>query len=321
MQAKQRHFRQCALAAALAIVGLTTCAQGAAAATKDYGSTVVPKTVPSGVLVDVSATFRNLTAQQLLGSVNLSAPPGYAVQSITSLSRPAPATAALVGGVVQLRNLSLAPQQSATVTMKVQTACAPGVTVDWGDAIVKQANDFNGSPGNDLTFDAARSSIDMTTVGACVPCPEDETCDTDLSASGSALSLLAPPNPNQPDGGLLTIQLPAGQLDCAGYAERGATTFRFDAPSTRGKIGILTYDSTTRPITSKDPLEVCFASPFAFPAKAKTQQTMAILDGQAVFVGLLPNCTGSVPPPCVTARDNTLRQITFTMPEGDPYSR
>ena len=318
--AANRLLERCAIAAALVIVGLATFAHGATAATKDYSLTVAPGTVPSGVLVDISATFKNLTGQQRLGAVNLTPPVGYAVQSIASFSRPAPATATLVGGVVQLRSLSLAPQQSATVTMKLTTPCSPGATAEWRNAIVKQANDFSGSPGNDLTLDPTQSAITTTTTGACAPCPEDEACATELGATGSGLSLLSPPNASQVDNGLLTISLPSAVLDCSGYVERGAATFRFDAPQNRGKVGTLAFTSG-RAVTSKDPLEVCFGSPVAFAVKPKTVRTTAFLDGQALYVGRLPNCLGVTPPPCVTGRDDTLRQIAFRMPAGDPYSR
>jgi hypothetical protein len=315
-----RHFQRFGIAAALVIVALATCAQGASAATKDYSLTIAPANVNSGVLVDISATFKNLTRTQQLGSVNLTPPDGYAVQGIASFSRPAPATAAVADGIVQLRDLSLTPGQSATVTMTVMTPCSPGVTSPW-TALVKQANDFNGSPGNDLALSPAQSSVTTTTMGACVPCVEDDSCDTGLGGTGSGLSLLAPPNLNQADAGLLTISLPAAGLDCAGYAERAASTYRFDAPTTRGKVGVLTYDASTRRVTSRDPLEVCFGSPVAFAVKAKTEQTTTVLDGQTIYVGRLPNCFGLTPPPCVTERDDALRQITFTMPAGDPYSR
>ncbi len=297
-------------------------AQAAGATTKDYGLRIAPSTLASGVSVDVSATFTNFTAQQRLGSANLRAPQGYAVQRIVALSRPLPATASLVDGVVQLRELSLAPGESATVTMTVGTPCATGVTSEWSDVVVKQTNDFNGSPGNELLLDPARSSLATTTVGACAPCPEDQACSTHLDApSGSALSLRSDPVATGPDAGLLTISLPGGQLDCAGYEERTSSTFRFDAPVSRHKLGVMTYPSATRPVTSRDPLEVCFGAPTAFEVKPKTTRTTAVIHGQLLYVGRLPDCRGSTPPPCVSARNTTLRTIAFTMAPGDPYSR
>ncbi len=313
-----RYFKRSATAAALVFMALTLCAQGATAATKDYSLTIAPDTVGAGVPVNIAATFKNLNTTQRLGSANLTPPPGYAVQGIASFSQPAPATATAVDGVVQLRNLSLAPQQSATVTMSVLTPCSPPATADW-NAAVKQANDFNGT-GNDLVLDPALSSVTTTTVGACEPCPENEVCDTELGAAGKSLSLLSAPNPNELDEGLLTISLPSAVLDCSGYVERGTTTFRFDAPQNRGKVGTLTYTSASQ-VTSKDPLEVCFGAPTPFAVKPKTQRTTTTIDGQFLYVGRLPNCLGLTPPPCVTGREDKLRRITFRMAPGDPYSR
>lgn len=319
--AASRHFQRSAIAAALVMIALAACAQGATAATKGYSLTIAPDEVPSGVVVDMTAAVKNETAQSL-GSANLTPPPGYAVQSVGSLSRPAPATAALVGGVVQLRNLSLAQQESATVTMTVSTPCSPGVTSEPWDAVVKQANDFNGSPGNNLTLDPAKSSLTTTTVGACVPCIENVVCTTSLDAPAeSALGLRSDPSASKTDDGLLTISQPSSGVDCAGYEERADQTYRYDAPLNRGKVGVLTYDATTRPVTSRDPTEVCFASPSAFPVKPKTLQTTMTLDGQFLYVGRLPNCIGLALPPCVTSRDDKLRSITFRMAPGDPYSR
>src|SRR5688500_18159996 len=107
------------LAIGLAIVALAICATGAPAATKDFSATVAPGSVPAGRLVDMTVTIGNLTAQQQLGSANVTPPSGFTAVSVTSLTRPAPATATIVGRVVQLRDLSLRPQDAVTVALKV----------------------------------------------------------------------------------------------------------------------------------------------------------------------------------------------------------
>jgi hypothetical protein len=305
------------LMAAIALVAVAVCAVSATAATKNYSAVIAPGSVPAGRLVDMTATLVNTAAQQQLGSANITPPAGFTAVSVTSLSRPAPAGATIVGGVVQLRNLSLPPQGSVTVALKVSTPCSVGANPNWV-VVAKQANDFSGLPGNDLTLDTAASSLSTTTIGACAPCPEDQSCSTDLGGpNGSHSTASAKPDAALTDAGVLTISVVA-PMDCAAYAERSQDTFQVDAPPNRPKFGSLTYAASTRPITTKDPLEVCYGSPTMFAPKPKTALTTAFFDGVLYYVGRLPNCTGSVPPPCVTARDDASRTITFTMPTGDP---
>lgn len=305
------------LATALALVALAICAAGASAATKEFSATIAPGSVPAGVLVDMSATIRNLTAQQQLGSANVTPPSGFAAVSVTALTRPAPATATIVGGVVQLRQLSLRPQESVTVTLKVRTPCSVGVSPVW-DVVAKQANDFSGLPGNSLTLDAGASSLSATTIGACTPCPEGQQCSASLGgAAGSHSTVTSDPNPTQPDVGLLTISQ-TNAHDCVGYAERSSDAFVMDAPQNRPKRAVLTFSSATRRVTAKDPLEVCYASPWQFVPKAKTTLSEVMIDGVLHYVGRLPDCRGFSTPPCVTDRDDALRSIEFDMPPGDP---
>jgi hypothetical protein len=303
--------------AALALAAAVVCAVSAMAATKDFSATIAPGTVPAGRLVDMTATLTNTASQQQLGSANLTPPSGFTAVSITSLSRPAPASATIAGGVVQLRGLSLPPQSSVTVAMQVSTPCSVGASPDW-QVVAKQANDFSGLPGNNLVLDTAASSVSTTTTGACAPCPENQSCNTSLGGpTGSQSAVKSDPNATLTDSGVLTISVVA-PMDCAGYAERSQDTFQVDAPPNRPKFGSLTYAASTRPITAKDPLEVCYGSPTLFAPKPKTQLTTAIFDGVLHYVGRLPNCARNVPPPCVSARNDKLRTITFTMPTGDP---
>jgi hypothetical protein len=308
-----------ALATGLALVAVAICAAAAAAATttKDFSATITPSSVPAGRLVDMTATIRNLTAQQRLGSANVTPPPGFAALSVTSLSRPQPATATIVGGVVQLRELSLSPQDSVTVALKVMTPCSVGVWPDW-TVVAKQANDFSGSPGNSLTLDPGASSLSATTIGACTPCPEDQGCSASLDGpTGSQSTVTSDPDATKVDVGLLTMSQTDAH-DCAGYAERSSDAFLMDAPQNRAKRAVLTFSSATRPVTGRDPLEVCYASPWSFAPKAKTALSTVVIEGVLHYVGRLPDCVGRTAPPCVTNRDNALRSIEFEMPPGDP---
>ena len=161
-----RRISFAALVAVLVTCALAAPALAAPAAKKPYSLVLSPATIPSGSQATVSATYTNLTDQQQLGSSNLTAPAGYTVLS-AQISGPAPATAtaSVVRDVVQLRGLSKPPGASVTVQMTVSTGCA--ATSGTWTAVTKQANDFNGPPGNDLTLDASRSSTTTTTSGGC----------------------------------------------------------------------------------------------------------------------------------------------------------
>jgi hypothetical protein len=69
---------------------------------------------------------------------------------------------------VALRSLAIAPGTSATVTMSVQTPKCdpPGTNYAWS-VEAKQANDYNGTPGNDFTLEASQSQLLTTVDGAC----------------------------------------------------------------------------------------------------------------------------------------------------------
>jgi hypothetical protein len=125
-----------------------------------------PATLPAGSTGTIRATYKNLTTQQRLGSSNLVPPSGLTIVS-ASVSQ---GSATLSGGVLQLRNLNLAPGATATVTLQVSasgTGCTTA-TYLWPAPVTKQANNFNGPPGNNLNLDETAS--DMRTVvggGAC----------------------------------------------------------------------------------------------------------------------------------------------------------
>jgi hypothetical protein len=306
------------VATMLALAALALCADSASAATKDFSLKVAPGTVPAGRLVDMTATLTNLTSQQRLGSANITPAGGLTAEGFTPL--PSPATVAIVANVVQVRNLSLAPGASVTVSLTVRTPCSTGQLVpDWS-VVAKQANDFSGLPGNDLALDLTASSLTTTTTGVCAPCPENQRCDTGIGGpTGSSSAVTANPSATQTDTGVLT-DLNVEPLVCAGFTQRSTDTFRIEGPPNRPKFGSIRYAASTAAVTSKYPLDVCYGAPSSepFALKPKTLANHMIIEGVDYLVGRLPNCLGFSPPPCVTGRDNATKTISFSMPAGDP---
>src|SRR5258706_2219872 len=129
----------------------------AATTNKQFALDVQPPCVPAASSgVTMSATITNETAGQQLGSANLTAPSVAlgAFSAISSLSVTSPdsttQTATLDpanANTIQLRNLTLGFNHSATVTFTVTTPTNGSAAADsytW-TASAKQSNDYNGS--------------------------------------------------------------------------------------------------------------------------------------------------------------------------------
>jgi hypothetical protein len=156
----------------------------AAAEVKPYSVVLSPSSVPAGQQAVVSATIENRSAEQALGSVNLTAPAAFAVRA-ASLAGGGAGSATVRGGEVQLRDLSLAPGAALDVAVTVDVGCAAGANA-WS-VRAKQANRFNGSPGNDFELVSAPEDLVTTVTGACAlrfaAQPQDARVDERLSTT------------------------------------------------------------------------------------------------------------------------------------------
>lgn len=149
---------------------------GAAQAAPDrkvYTVTVSPSSVGAGQTVGFTFTARNDSGSQSLGSINLSVPPDFTLvgdpqQPTRQSDGAAVGTATRIGTtLIEIRNLSLAPSDTVTVTFTAQAPCVQSTTPGadrWGLA-AKQSNDFKGT-GNDF---APNASSQRTTdvMGSC----------------------------------------------------------------------------------------------------------------------------------------------------------
>jgi hypothetical protein len=139
---------------------------GAAQTDKPYEVRLTPATVQAGAPATIAATFSNPAgARQQLGSANLTVPAGLTARSASVAS---PGTASVSGQTVEVRNLSLQPGRSVTIRIEVEVtvrASCTATVLTWA-VQAKQANDFQGLPGNDLTL-LASSSLTTTVSGVC----------------------------------------------------------------------------------------------------------------------------------------------------------
>jgi hypothetical protein len=156
--------RRLVLILTAAALGVAVLAAPAGAATKPFSMVVSPASAPGGQSTTFSVTLTNRTSQQQLGSANITVPSAFTAVSVAD--PPGAATATTNGNVVQLRNAGVAPGGSivVSVTATVPTTCT--ATYTWS-VVAKQANDFNGPPGNELTLDPATSSLNTSVAGGC----------------------------------------------------------------------------------------------------------------------------------------------------------
>jgi hypothetical protein len=147
-----------------AALGVAVLAAPAGAATKPFSMVVLPASAPAGQSTTFLVTLTNRTSQQQLGSANIIVPSAFTAVSVAD--PPGAAGATTNGNVVQLRNAGVAPSGSivVSVTATVPTTCT--ATYTWS-VVAKQANDFNGPPGNELTLDPAASSLKTSVAGGC----------------------------------------------------------------------------------------------------------------------------------------------------------
>jgi hypothetical protein len=270
-----------------ALVVLVATAPVDATPTKPYSAVLTAGADASGLSVTAVITNENTTQQ--LGSANLTPPSGYTLTGSGSVS---PGTFSVVGNVVQLRNLNLAPGQSATATIGV--ASAPCSASTW-DVVAKQSNDFSGLPGNNLTLDTANSNLVTSLCSA--PCKRNSTCtSTDAgNANGDAQVVTGK--------GKLTGQLVESanadnfaslKSECqsvAGYNMADPNTYNVLAPSDRDKVATITFKSTT--LLDLSTQQICFEAPYSFTG-ATNIGTVQNPD----FVGVLPDCTQNSTGPC-----------------------
>jgi len=179
---RQRKARPWIVAAALVATMLLPA--GAAAEVKPYSVALTPGSVPAGQQSVITATIENRSTQQPLGSANLTAPSAFALQA-ASLSGSSTGSATVRGGVIELRDLALAPGAALQVVVTANVGCAAGAYA-WS-VLAKQANRFNGSPGNDFTLVSAPEALTTTVTGGCAlrfaAQPQDARVGERLSAA------------------------------------------------------------------------------------------------------------------------------------------
>ncbi|HWC86077.1 MAG TPA: hypothetical protein VG388_06040 [Solirubrobacteraceae bacterium] len=195
------------LAAAFTLLGVTSV--NAATTSKPYSLVIAPGTpsyeaapgeVASGETVTITATFTNQTSTQQIGSVNLFWPAGFNVVGSPTMTPPGTASVASncsylgtpSGPCVQLRGLSLAPGGTVVVTMSVTTPVGQAGSDHAWKAEVKQANNYSGSPGNDLFFSGGNLNTTLDGASSLKFGVEPANARTNEAITGTAYTPTAP---------------------------------------------------------------------------------------------------------------------------------
>ena len=149
----------CALAAILLLASVAYGAPVKKLYEVDITAANPPVTTGQAETFDV--VIQNKTATQSLGSCNLTLP-----ASVTGISAtapvPAPGTATVVGSVIQLRDMSIAPMSSKSFTF---TATSPDPGTYTATVECRQANNYSPSTtSNVFTLDKDNSTLSWTAV-------------------------------------------------------------------------------------------------------------------------------------------------------------
>jgi hypothetical protein len=186
------------LAPLLVAVTFAAGSQGTvASATTCSGKCALAQLSPSAVAAGSTSTFTftltNDASPQSLGSADLTAPAGFVIAA-----QPAPtitdngftgASAATVQVsadisttaptyALALRNLSIPPGDWVTVRFQVTVPCSSAGS-QWS-LLAKQANNFNGSPGNDFVTDPS-TTLGTAVSGSCLLSFADQPANADVN--------------------------------------------------------------------------------------------------------------------------------------------
>ncbi len=304
---------------------LAAPASAATPAKKLFAANISPPSV-AGCSMPYTFTLKllNETKTQVIDAANLTAPSGFTLLAIDSLTSDAKKPRATISGtMILLRGLGLLPAHTATLVFDAIPTCEAGPYAWLID--VRQSNDFGGA-GNIVGMDVANSAM-TTGVGDVVKCPASEPCSGFVKSDTTTADVAV--DPGSSDAILTVSLLPTDAIQCFEPNIEGPSipyvgtsdTVQFDITATdRGKTVTITIPANLVGDRAAADFEVCYVSNGSFTDKFKN----TIPAGSP---GLLPDCTfieelsGPDNPPCVLDRvfnEDGSFSISFFAPEGDP---
>jgi hypothetical protein len=155
-----RRLLLAAVAAALVLVA-APMAQ-AHGGTRAFSLVVAPSSVPAGAQTTLTATLKNRSSFDKLGSADITVPSGLTGVSVGD--PPGYATATISGGVIKVRDAKLAPGSSLAIAITATAPCGSG-TLAW--SATAKTEPFFYLPGSPMTLDVGASQLTTTVTGAC----------------------------------------------------------------------------------------------------------------------------------------------------------
>jgi hypothetical protein len=310
---------------AAAAAGQTSCG---APSGKCFAVAVSPLSAAAGGSTSFAFTITNEASTQQLGSVQISAPAGFAITGASVDS----GTASFTSSSALFINLKLLPSAHTTLTVNATVSCNRGTsTYQWGIE-AKQSNDFSGT-GNDFQLDPNSAGNLSGTLTGCTfqPCPPSPPC----SASASSTTTFGTVTTSTP--------LPAGDTIVTGM-ESVNSSFNYQCPTYTAVADVFSFavfDASGNPqpvpltVTVRifkslvgssghpgaSSWQICYGSTTPFTALPGTSQQNVTIGGTpGYFTGLLPDCSSSQGAPCVQSRNkNNAGDVIVTfLAFGDP---
>jgi hypothetical protein len=318
---RRRSFVRAGTFLAVVVVAGVVIAAGSAGGTttKPYTASFDSGPLAGGGTVHVNLAIKNLANPQALGSANVAAASSGS-SSFTILGATASqGDATVASGVLQLRNLNLAPGATLTVDLTVKTPCQAG-SYTWS-LLAKQSNSFNGPPGNDFTLQTAGSNLVTALAGTCrlVWGTQPTTAKVNTTITGTAAD---PGGPSvdvkavDGDGNLLTSA--TGTVTLNKSAGTFTTTGAFGGTTASLVGGVATFSGFTSNGTGQG--FTVYASSPGFVSTADSAPPFDIYsDGTACTLGL--DC--SLPGVVLDSKTNVDATATggaFTFLSITPYS-
>jgi Domain of unknown function DUF11 len=291
-----------------------------------FAVAVSPSNPTAGVSTSFAFTIKNEASPQQLGSVQISAPAGFAITN-------APGATSFTSSSAQFLNLNLASGASTTLTVNATVSCNRSTsTYQWGIE-AKQSNDFNGT-GNDFQLDPNSAGNLSGTLTGCTfqPCPPSAPCSASASSATTSVTVTT------------SAPLPSGDSIVTGI-ESVNSSFNYSCPTytaVADVVGFAVFNAAGAPqptlltVTVRidkslvgssghpgaSSWQICYASTTPFTALPGTAQQNVTIGGSPGFsTGLLPDCSSSQGAPCVQMRNkNNAGDVIVTfLAFGDPY--
>ena len=290
---------------------------------------------------ELTVAFHNESRNTDLGAARITVPDGLTIDGET-LAVTTGQIRELPDGRLEATDLEVAPDDRVDITFEGVAVCGGQDEYVFTDPEAKQANDFSGEPGNDLTFlpDASSLSVDLCPFADfknVVDCEGVEDCtieeETYRASTGSAkgmMGLRIVSEETSPDEDDIAAALREACDDLLVGVQRLGGAVAHLLPLGMDQEEYITVTSTipkshvnTDENRSAHIFQVCFAPEKDTVGVHKDLAEIFVDDKATGLYGpvILQDCGDDVPAPCVDDRAKVRADvvITYRIPAEDPW--